>query len=114
MTKSKKIKHLKNNKCRVIKIEKDALLEFVYETIIDRLEQYFDILDCTTVVSHHEFNSETGEYICLINHNKEKLPDDIDIHELLSKMERTTTTLFSPNRYKEMSFDEIRVLLKES
>jgi hypothetical protein len=72
------------------------------------------LLDCTTVTSHYKFNSESGEYICLINDNREKLPDDIDIDNLLSKMSQTTSSLYSPNRYKEMTFDEIRNLLSKS
>jgi hypothetical protein len=111
---SEKVKHLKSNTCRVIKIEKEALFEFIYETMIDSIEQYFDLLDCTTVTSHHKFNSESGEYICLINDNKKMLPDDIDINKLLSKMSQTTTSLYSPNRYKEMTFGEIRNLLSKS
>ncbi len=112
MTKSKKVKHIKNDTCRIIKIDKDALFEFVYETMIDEMEQFFDILDVTTVTSHHDLNFETGEYICLINNDKSKLPNDIDLHRLLSKIENTTSTLYSPNRYKEMTYDEIRALLK--
>jgi len=81
--------------------------------MIDNLEEYFDILDCTTVTSHNEFSSETGEYICLISDNEDKMPDDIDIKKLLLKTAQTTTSLYLPNRYKEMSFDEIRTLLKK-
>lgn len=46
--------------------------------MIENLEVYFDILDSTKVTSLHEFSSETGEYICLINDNKDKMPDDTD------------------------------------
>jgi len=112
VAKSKKVKHIKPDTCRIIKIDKDALFEFVYETMLDKMEQFFDILDITAVSSHHELNCETGEYICLINDDKSKLPLDIDLHELLSKIEKTTSTLYSPNRYKEMTYDEIRALLK--
>jgi hypothetical protein len=112
VTKSRRVKHLKDGKCRVIKIDQEALFEFVYESFIDNLENFFDLLDMTTVVSHHQFVPETGEYICLINDENEKLPEEIDIQKLLSKMEKTTTSLYSPNRYKEITFDEIRALLK--
>jgi hypothetical protein len=111
---SKKVKHLKDDRCRIIKIDKDALFEFIYETMIDNLKVYFDILDSTKVTSHHEFSSETGEYICLINDSKDKMPDDIDIKKLLSKMSQTTSSLYSDNRYKEISYNEIRTLLKKS
>jgi len=95
-------------------LKRKHYFEFIYETMIDSLEHYFDLLDCTTVTSHHKFNSESGNYICLINDNREKLPDDIDIDKLLSKMSQTTSSLYSPNRYKEITFDEIRNLLSKS
>lgn len=110
--KNRKVKHLKNNTCRVIKIEKKALCEFIYVTMIDQLEQYFDLLDFTVVTSHHKLNLESGEYICLINDNREKLPKDIDIDRLLSQISQTTTSLHFSNPYKEMTFDEIRNLLR--
>ncbi|MFV0341819.1 MAG: hypothetical protein ACK5JH_02855 [Anaerocolumna sp.] len=75
----RKVKHLKSNTCRVVKIDKEALFEVVYETMIERLEEYFDLIDSTTVISHHEFKYETGEYICIVNNADERLPDDIDI-----------------------------------
>ena len=37
MANSKKVKHLKDDRCRIIKIDKDALFEFIYETMIDNL-----------------------------------------------------------------------------
>jgi len=38
---SNKVKHLKNNTCRVIKIDKEALFEFIYEKMIDNQEEFF-------------------------------------------------------------------------
>ena len=111
---SKKVKHMQRNTCRVIKIEREALFELIYETMIDGLEEYFDLLDCTVVTSHHKLNPENGEYICLVIDDRDKLPDNIDIDDLLSKIPQTTTSLYSPNRYKEITFDEIRNLLGKS
>lgn len=111
MANSHKVKHLKNNTCRVVKIDKEALFEFVYETMIERLEQYFDLLDSTTVVSHHKFSEDTGDYICIINDENVQLPNDIDVDVLITKMEATTNTLYANNRYKEMTFDEVRRIL---
>ena len=109
MSRRNKVKHIKDNRCRVIKLEKDALFEFLYETMIENIEQYFEILDCTKVFSHHKFNPETGEYVCIINDEKVKLPDDLDIDKILLKMPKTTTSMYSgSSRYKEISFEDLR------
>jgi hypothetical protein len=111
MPKSKKAKNLKNNQYRIIKISKDALFEFIYESIIDKQAAFFDIPDVTKIVSHHNVNFETGEYIIIVhNDNKKtlKLPEDIDLGKLLSRMPDTTSTLFSENRYVELTLKEIK------
>lgn len=111
MSNIKKIKKIKSGSCRIIKINKEALFEFIYENMIDNLECFFDLLDATNVISHHEINHETGEYMCVINDENEDIPNDIDLDTLLSLMKPTTKTLYDHNRYKEMSFDEIRSLI---
>ena len=108
---SNKVKHLKNTTCRVIKIDKEALFEFIYEMVIDNLEEFFDIIDGTVVTSHHKFDSECGEYICLIKDDRYKLPDIFDIEKLISNIPQTTDSFYSPNRYKEMTFEEIKNIL---
>jgi len=108
---SNKVKHLKNNTCRVIKIDKEALFEFIYEKMIDNQEEFFDIIDGTVVTSHHMFDPVSGEYICLINDDRNKLPDIFDIEKLLLKIPQTTDSLYSPNRYKEITIEEIVNLL---
>jgi hypothetical protein len=106
----RKNNNLNDNKFRIIKISRDALFEFIYESVIDKQGSFFDITDVTKVVSHHDINFDTGEYICLIhNDNNEtlQLPKEIDLNKLLSKMPDTTKTMYAPNRYVELSLDEI-------
>jgi len=38
---------------------------------------------------------------------------DIELPELIDHISITTETMFAASRYKEMTFDEIRELLKE-
>ncbi len=59
-------KKLREDRVRIIKIGKDALWEFIYESMIDNLEPFFDIADATKELSSHDIDFETGDYICLI------------------------------------------------
>lgn len=104
---------IEQGRFRVIKISKEALWEFIYESIIDKQEDYFDIKDITKIISHFDINFETGEFICLLKGFDETpdsfgLPEGIDLQLLLKNMEDTTSSLFQSERYKEYSYDELR------
>jgi hypothetical protein len=106
----KKFKDLSNERYRVIKIGKEALFEFIYESLIDKQEVFYDIKDVTAITSHFNINWETGEFICLI-HNDEnggiKLSNKINLNKLMENMPDTTDTLYASNRYLEYSLDEL-------
>lgn len=38
--------------CRVIRVSKDGLFELIYETMIERMEEYFDIFDLSCMIYH--------------------------------------------------------------
>lgn len=102
-------KKLDNDKFRIIKIGREALWEFIYESMIDHQEQFFGIKG-TGFTSHFDINYETGDFIFLINNDEKyplSLPDEIDLQKLLEKMDNTTTTLFAKNRYVELTLQEI-------
>ena len=116
MTKEKK-KELSKEKYRVIKIGKEALWEFIYESIIDKQRDFFDISDVTTITSFFDIDFEKGNFICLIKNTADnespkalQLPEGIDLSVLLENMEDTTPTMYQPNRYKEFTIDEIKAL----
>ena len=46
-----KKKTIPDDKYRVIKIGKEAIFEFLYESFTDKIETFFDISDSTTVVT---------------------------------------------------------------
>lgn len=109
---------LGQNICRVIKIEKEALYEFIYENFIRGQE---DILNVSSVECMNNFaiNWENGEFI-FIAHKDEgtegnivPFPNDIDIKKVLEKIPKTTdSVLSSGKKYKDYSFDELRELIK--
>ena len=116
MARNKKVFNLKDDHYRIIKISKEALFEFLYESIIDHQESFFDIGDATRIVSHHHLDHDTGEYICLVRNNKDKSlerPEGIDLEALIKKLPDTTETLYKPNRYVEMTMDEIKEILEK-
>lgn len=108
---------MKDNEFRVIKISKEALFEFIYESIIDNQEDFFDIKDGTKIMSHHDINFETGEYICIINNsnrNSLDLRNEIDIKKILANIADTTDSLYSPNRYIiQLTLDQLNDIQSE-
>lgn len=109
----KKEKSISDGKYRVIKIGKDALFEFIYESFIDNQECYFDITDGTKIATNFDIDWNTGEFICIARNNNgknEHLQFDIDLKALLSKLQDTTETMFTDKRYIEMSEEQIKNL----
>jgi len=102
-----------DGKYRVIKIGKDAIYEVVREYFEDHLEAFFDISDCTTAVTSFDIDWDNGEFICIARNElpeNEHLQFDIDTQKLFSKLENTTDTLFSHNRYVELSKSDVENL----
>ena len=109
----KKDKSIPEGTYRVIKIGKEALFEFIYESIIDNQERFFDVADGTKIVTNFEINWDTGELICVARKEYEKnehLQCDFNIKELMSKLQDTTNTMYSEKRYIEISEEEIKNL----
>ncbi len=109
----KKEKSIPDGKYRIIKIGKDALYEFIYESFIDNEECYFDITNGAKTATRFDMDWDTGEFICVASNIKgenEHRQCDIDIKKLLSKLQDTTDTMYAENRFIEMSEEEIKNL----
>lgn len=108
-----KKKTIPDDKYRVIKIGKEAIIEFLYESIKDRIETFFDVSDSTTVVIGFDIDWDKGELICIARNEmseNEHLQFDVNIQSLLQKLEITTDTLFQNNRYVELSKSDTKNL----
>lgn len=106
-------KRIPDGKYRIVKIGKEALFEFIYESFTDNIETIFDVSDGTTIVTGFEIDWEKGEFICVARSEldeNEHLQFDIDISALLSKIEPTTDTIYAKNRYIELSESDIEKL----
>lgn len=110
---------MKDNVCRIIKVDKEALFEFIYEELIARHE---DMLDVSAVGCMNSFaiDWENGTFIFIahkdedVNGNIVPFPKDIDINKVLANIPATTTSLLSPGKkYKDYNFDELRDLINE-
>ena len=105
---------MNNNECRIIKIGKDALYEFVYENFIANHENFMD-MDAVGNMNTFAINWETGEFIfCAHKDENEKgeivpFPKDIDLNELIKAIPETTNSVLgSGKKYKDYSFDDLR------
>jgi hypothetical protein len=111
--KSNKLKRgLEQDKYRIIKIGKEALYEFVYESFVDNQEEYLNV-DSIEVIDSFDIDFANGNFIFMVhksedeNENVIPLPKEIDLKKLLKDMQDTTHTMFGDNRYIELSLDEI-------
>lgn len=106
----KKEKTIPQGSYRIIKIGKDAIFEALYEYIIEHQEAFFDVTDAAKIVTLFDIDWEKGEFICVARSDygdDERLQFSIDAEQLLAKLPNTTDTLFAPNRFIELSEEEI-------
>lgn len=111
---------MKNNVCRIVKVDKKTLFEFIYETFIAQHDDMFDIssVEC---INSFAIDWENGTFI-FTAHKAENadgniipFPEDIDINKILNNIPITTSSLLSPEKkYKDYSFDELRDLINRN
>ena len=108
---------MKDNVCRIIKINKEALFEFIYENFINQEESLLDLETNAGISNHFDVNWETGEFIFLAHNGEDAeeniipFPKNIDIKKVMNRLPETTdSVLNSTKNYKELTFDELRSL----
>lgn len=100
------------DKYRFIKISKQALWEFIYESMTEHQSEFFDV-EPTEISSHFAVDFDTGNLLWLVHKSEDSegnliaLPKDIDATKLMLQADDTTSSLFAPHRYKEMSLKDI-------
>lgn len=93
-------KRLKKGEARVIRIGKDAIFEFLCETMMENGCEYFDLHDVTKVTFQMTWDQNTNEFTCVVCNSEEA--DAVDAELISKKVELTTDTMFRKNRYKEI------------
>jgi len=98
---------------RIIKIEKKALFEFIYEKFVENQDDYLDV-NPEEVMNNFDIDFEKGTFIFMAqkfdddNGNITPFSEKIDVKKLLNKMDETTDSMFSNNkRYKDFSLNEL-------
>ncbi|AVK47241.1 hypothetical protein AXY43_03955 [Clostridium sp. MF28] len=100
------------DKYRIIKISKEALFEFIYEKFIENQEEYLDV-NALEVMNSFEIDFQNGNFIFTAHKSEDEngnitpFPKEIDLAKLMDKMKDTTSTMFSKNRYVELSLKEV-------
>ena len=110
MFKKKKVeKKIPDNTYRVIKISKEALYEFVYETFIENQEQFLDISDVTSVVHGFcmDWDDDSFTFVARTAKNDNDFFEEIDVPKISKAITDTTSTMFKQKRYIDLSQKQI-------
>ena len=115
----KKQKKLDENTVRVIKISKEALFEFIYESFIGEQKTFFDV-DALDVADYFDINFERGEFIFCVAKSEDangeflRLPKEVDLQRIMKNIPDTTESMFVPqkDKYKEFTKEELIELSK--
>ena len=105
-------------KFKIIKISKEALFEFIYEKFVEEQENYFDV-KAIDFANNFCIDFERGNFLfCLYKFENEKeefieFPKDLDIKKIMKNIPDTTTSMFSSNRYKEYTKQELLDIQKQ-
>lgn len=115
MLKKENEKTIPDGTYRIIKIGKEALFEFFYETVIDNQERFFDVDDGTKIITAFDMDWEKGEFICAAyNDTGKPLQRSLNTEKLMSALDNTTSTMYADNRYIELTEEEIQRIQGES
>ena len=108
---------MKENTLRVVKIDKEAILEFIYENFIANEEELLGVRSYE-VTNDFAVDWEKGEFIFTahkqegVDGSLQKLPKEIEIRKLLNNLRNTTDSALSTGRiYKDYTFEELEKLL---
>lgn len=115
----KKRTKLDENTVRVIKIGKEALFEFIYEEFTGNVGAFFDV-DTSDIINTFTIHFERGEFIFCVSKGEDAdgkvlpLPNEIDLQQLMKNLPDTTTSMYTRNRYKEFTKEELIELSKKT
>lgn len=99
---------------RVVKIDKKAIFELIYETFIAQEKELLD-LSPVDLINDFTMDWEKGEFIFAAHLQENSLgelnplPNDIDIQDLLQKLPVTTDSVLGKEViYRDFSFDQLK------
>lgn len=108
---------MKEKTLRVVKIDKEAILEFIYENFIANEEELLEVR-ASEVTNNFAIDWEKGEFIFTAHKQEDvdggiiELPKEIEIVKLLNNLPNTTESALSTSPiYKDYTFEELERLL---
>lgn len=108
---------MKEKTLRVVKIDKEAILEFIYENFIANEEELLEVR-ASEVTNNFAIDWEKGEFIFTAHKQEDvdggiiELPKEIEIVKLLKNLSNTTDSALSTSPiYKDYTFEELKRLL---
>ena len=111
---------MEDNVLRVVKIDKEAVYEFIYENFIANQKALLGV-NSSDVINNFEMDWKKDEFIFTAHKQEDaegeiiSLPKEIEIQELLEKLPITTGSVLSAGQiYKDYTFEEISRVLKDS
>ena len=115
----KRIKKMKQDEVRLIKISREALFEFIYEKFIESQDDYLDV-KATDVSDFLEIDFDRGDFLfCAINSEDEKgnfrtLPKEVDLKKVMQHIPDTASSMFQIEpRYRAYTIKELTELSKK-
>ena len=102
-------KKIPDDTYRVIKISKDALFEFIYESFIDKQELFFDVTDGTKIMTSFNIDWEEDSFIMVAQNCIDEPPfyKEIDVDKIAKVIDDTTNTMYADNRYIELTQEQL-------
>lgn len=110
---------MKEDECRIIKIDRDAVYEFIYENFV---AQHKELMDFDAVGYSNDFaiDWESGAFIFTAHKSEDddgniiSFPKDINLEQILKKIPATTDSVLNPGEnYRGYSFKELRSISRE-
>jgi len=107
--KKKEEKKIPDNTYRVIKISKDALYEFIYESFLDNQETFFDVTDGTKINHHFSIDWENDAFTVVAENASDDPPfySNIDVAKISRAIDDTTKTMYTDNIYIELTKEQL-------
>lgn len=107
---------MKDDEVRILKIGRDAIFEFLYETLLGEEDRTFNV-DSLKVYNKFAMDWESGEFIFAVcNEPKDEKAksfcENLDAEKLIKLIPDTTDTVLKDKPYKSYNTEELRELLK--
>lgn len=107
---------VKDDEVRILKIGRDAIFEFLYETLLGEEDRTFNV-DSLKVYNKFAMDWESGEFIFAVcNEPKDEKAksfcENLDAEKLIKLIPDTTETVLKDKPYKSYNTEELRELLK--